>query len=973
MSTGEKEKIIENDVINGINNHSELTDNEKKELKSIINNGEYFVLYPENYEKLKNIQLNSVNKFEDYYSTIAISGLNKNGRPLLLKVFNRDSNGKKIQFRNSYTAETTSTTDAHDLPLKRVNGIVSNIKNVCNSGSNSSSSSGSSSSSSSSTNSNGSKSKRNGMQGTCPCQKNTPVKINKLDKNFDKSISNEKALSLYKNTIDKEYDETLSTVSEGKEAMIKGATQLIDNKSSSESVNELMKMDEEQLSETLLEDISNSMSNPDVKKTRLWLSKLNKFLKYLKKHIKNLKIIAKYTGKREDNEKVNNFIILENSVLKKAGDVLEDNDYKSIKNSNPPDEYENFMNIRDQQSELEVEGLESILKVVPLFEETDQNSELIITEIDGPALEIDDNGNINNNIDHNSISVSSNSYGESLEKLTKNTLNALEYTNEVDVENIVKGLNKLYKSLSMKMIFDPDPKTTYALNRYYSQVYGKLVAKFPEYKTSLEPPLNRNKWSYVPEVNINYNQKLELENNINMEYSNINNVFNGGNGQYYHVNLQHMINAYKSKLIKAMINKDQNTKNAIMSKLHELSKVIKKYSNELENTSNGNLTKFEPKLLLMADMIHAYNEILSVAFINNDNKVGNVTLMPIEPSSKMIACLNVYKYKQMIKFMKYMKQFNPDILPYDGKKDKSQEPSYSNLSKAGNKLSAIEAFKNFNFDEYPTPVSQVIFLFKAFEAVDEALYIADIRLTNTIKKGLIKLNNSLIRGLLAANKVLSPMDRDPDDMYSAKFLSSITDSSGQGDHSIADDTTDDIIEDTYSSALSELKSFTNDKKLLPYSEVKTDESSGEIIGSSLVEGETTTAGAMNYVKNKVKELNESGDPEKQEQAKKISGRLKKGFRKLKKQVTSSIGRSSKSDISKVNNNMKSMGNVVSTVESNSNEFSSSTMDKMEKKNQSSSPSGSNSNSNSKVKNKMNSKKLKKLRKSLKKLLKKLNH
>jgi len=44
------------------------------------------------------------------------------------------------------------------------------------------------------------------------------------------------------------------------------------------------------------------MSNPDVKKTRLWLSKLNKFLKYLKKHIKNLKIIAKYTGKREDNE-----------------------------------------------------------------------------------------------------------------------------------------------------------------------------------------------------------------------------------------------------------------------------------------------------------------------------------------------------------------------------------------------------------------------------------------------------------------------------------------------------------------------------------------------------------------------------------------------------------------------------------------------------------------------------------------------
>ncbi|KAG4099337.1 hypothetical protein H8356DRAFT_936903 [Neocallimastix lanati (nom. inval.)] len=36
-----------------------------------------------------------------------------------------------------------------------------------------------------------------------------------------------------------------------------------------------------------------------------------------------------------------------------------------------------------------------------------------------------------------------------------------------------------------------------------------------------------------------------------------------------------------------------------------------------------------------------------------------------------------------------------------------------------------------------------------------------------------------------------------------------------------------------------------------------------------------------------------------------------------------------------------MGNVVSTVESNSNEFSSSTMDKMEKKSQSSSPSGSN--------------------------------
>jgi len=86
--------------------------------------------------------------------------------------------------------------------------------------------------------------------------------INKLDKIFDKSISNEKTLSLYKNTIDKEYDEILSTVSESKEAMIKGATQLIDNKSSSKSVNELMKMDEEQLSETLLEDISNSIVCP---------------------------------------------------------------------------------------------------------------------------------------------------------------------------------------------------------------------------------------------------------------------------------------------------------------------------------------------------------------------------------------------------------------------------------------------------------------------------------------------------------------------------------------------------------------------------------------------------------------------------------------------------------------------------------------------------------------------------------------
>jgi len=169
-------------------------------------------------------------------------------------------------------------------------------------------------------------------------------------------------------------------------------------------------------------DKDDNISNPTVVKTRVWISRMNMFYNKMKRYLKNLKKISKLTGKKEDNDKVNNIISLKNSIYQSGKEKLNKNNLRLLNENGKPEGFQNNVNIMDQQSELEIDALNDCVSVISLYEEdNDQNIN------DGLSVEMDEEGNFKDNIDVKSIDINASSYGEALEIITDKLLNRLDF------------------------------------------------------------------------------------------------------------------------------------------------------------------------------------------------------------------------------------------------------------------------------------------------------------------------------------------------------------------------------------------------------------------------------------------------------------------------------------------------------------------------------------------------------------------
>lgn len=430
-----------------------------------------------------------------------------------------------------------------------------------------------------------------------------------------------------------------------------------------------------------------------------------------------------------------------------------------------------------------------------------------------------------------------------------------------------------------------------------------------------------------------------------------------------------MANSLKRKLIHAIKNNSEEEKNMVLGKLSALSKIYKEYNDDLAATPKTDLEKFENNIVDMAEVIDIHNDIYSLALVNDitKNSMDNTILKPLEPNEKMINCLNVMKYKKMINLMKDMKRYDSNLLSNDGMKDKSMEPSYENFKNNQNDLSVEEAFSNL---EHMTilegPLSPLILMYNVYKGIDD-LFVA-------LEKKYIVKNVHRILGIdsgeyhtviRAINRVDPPLDQDLEGLYLSDLLS---DFSTNNDYSYSDTNEgyDDVMSDTVSSALKGLKEVTNDPKLLPFDdEVKIDDNTGEMIESSLVDGANNLKDAMDYVNDVSRELDESQNPIDKEIAKKTNLILKKGMKKLNKQVIKSLGRTSYKNINKALNGMRSLSNAIRAIDSAGKEISSSTLNKLD------SIGSVNNRDSSKTKKPKNMNSIKNIRKNIRKNLKKL--
>ncbi|OUM58335.1 hypothetical protein PIROE2DRAFT_16419 [Piromyces sp. E2] len=665
--------------------------------------------------------------------------------------------------------------------------------------------------------------------------------------------------------------------------------------------------------------------------------------------------------------------MMKNSLYQAAKENLSSENFGSLSSNAQPEDFENTVDIQDQQSELEIDAINECVSVLSLYEEeskpTNDNDNDVSGINDGISAEIDNDGNFSGSVDVKSIDVKASSYGEALEIITDKLLNRLDYAEESEKDSIARALGKIYKSLSLRSISDPDPDTTATLNILYKEIYNKLTSANPEYKENLEPPMNTGKYDYLSKRERVYSQKLNLvKDKSSKKIRKMDEIFKGRDGNTYSKYTSLMANALKYKLIEGIEKNSPEIKNMVLRKLNGLSEVYNELKKELASTEGPKLKNFENKLLEMADIMDTYNDIYSIALINGITRYAenNKNLLPLEASDKMVKCLNVLKYNRLVRLLKAFKRFDDNLLPDSNIDKNSNKPSYKNLNNHKNTLSLSEIFKNIDKLDLPSPpLSYVVIFLSIFKSFDD--YIGGLEekyITNNAAKLIGKNSEDLNEGIEKSLLINSPLDRDPEDFYFSRMLSSVFDSGFDSNSINNEDIYEEIMADSITSVLTELKSFTNDQKLLPMDEeVKVNEDTGEIIQDTLVEGETTIDGAMDYVNDKVKELNESDDPQSKELTDKINKKLKKALKKAKKQLIKSVGHTSVSNIVKAAEYIDALEKVVRSSENgNSPVSSSSFVNKI--KEISKSYNTDSVNKNKKIRNR---KLLKQLKKTLKKL------
>lgn len=430
-------------------------------------------------------------------------------------------------------------------------------------------------------------------------------------------------------------------------------------------------------------------------------------------------------------------------------------------------------------------------------------------------------------IDPCSISEGSTNYVEALNNLANtNTMNI--YVAMADKDAITNTMNILYKAIISRNALSSDPKVTLALNKLYRNLYvmvsydNKDINKPLNLKHLEQSEIDDNDSSnsklIIPssQSNEDLDDVFEFVNNNEgkNEDNNDENVDNNNEDKkisYAHDNINLITNTLEKMLKNSVENNNEEDLEFVNSQMSKIKTKLSSLMKHMKNLDGKSIKKSLKKVASCTNLFSTLKQIdskFNEYELKNPNKINEDDDMNIyNPNSKAYKIVCTELNRRMLSTFKNIKSFtgNSDILPHDGKKDSSKNPSFENLNNYEYSLEAKEILNKEDVQDMLDAADKVMKIMKITYYVvnyNPPMFI----IKNIIGKGISKLLKCFVTKVKSTN----PLDRTPEDHALIKKLSA------NSEHSIdisGTESYNDIVYDAFVKTLRLIKEKTNDENI----------------------------------------------------------------------------------------------------------------------------------------------------------------
>ncbi|ORY76462.1 hypothetical protein LY90DRAFT_501782 [Neocallimastix californiae] len=252
-----------------------------------------------------------------------------------------------------------------------------------------------------------------------------------------------------------------------------------------------------------------------------------------------------------------------------------------------------------------------------------------------------------------------------------------------------------------------------------------------------------------------------LDNIFKIDEDNINNNNNNNNNnkKYYVKNNLSLI----SNTIASNVN--SNSKSSTLSIMNDIARTVNSMVNEINKTSNSDNENLQAKVDMISQLCVSYSTISEALTKANIQERPQLKEPIYEENSKSHKLMATQANKNIIKMLKTAKKETSDnkILPYDGKKDSSKNPSFIKLE---NPEYSLEPNEVYNSNEIVN-LDFAGALDYCFNEISKNNFILKPIAKFVIKRTADKATKAMIKKI----KSTSPLERTPEDHAVVNVLS----------------------------------------------------------------------------------------------------------------------------------------------------------------------------------------------------------
>jgi len=523
-------------------------------------------------------------------------------------------------------------------------------------------------------------------------------------------------------------------------------------------------------------------------------------------------------------------------------------------------------------------------------------------------------------IDPSSISEGSTNYVEALNNLANNVLTNFKVA-MADKDTITNTMNTLYKAIISRNALSSDHKVTLALNKLYRNLYVMLSYD----NKDINKPLNlkhleqseiddndsSNSKLIIPssQSNEDLDDVFEFVNNgegKNEDNNNENDDNNNENNKisYAHDNINLITNTLEKKLKNSVENNNEEDLEFVNSQMSKIKTKLSSLMKHIKNLDGKSIKKSLKKVASYTNLFSTLKQIdskFNEYELKNPNKINEDDDMNIyNPNSKAYKIVCTELNRRMLSILKNIKSFtgNNDILPHDGKKDSSKNPSFENLDNYEYSLEAKERLNREDVQDMLDAADKVMKIMKITYYVinyNPPMFI----MKNIIGKGISKLLKCFVTKVKSTN----PLDRTPENHALIKKLSA------NSEHSIdisGTESYNDIVYDAFVKTLRLIKEKTNDENInldALNDDTNTIDFSKLVKYNGVYASSDPMRNASEYIRNKIKTLDEADSLE-------VQKFINHNIQKLSSMVHQSSDNSSKNDINISSNTLKCLNDAL---------------------------------------------------------------